>query len=172
VKAGTAEAESVLENGFYRITFTNRGAVVKSWLLTEKEKQKDGTETYKYTDNSGKPFDLVNHTVAPALGYPLSFFTFDQELERKLNEALYAGGAVSASTTGSLTSARTSGPTRVSSSTLKPKLQGMDRGCRPFPSGPAAWVTSWRRFPLPEPKLTGSSWTERSNEKPLPPVAS
>jgi YidC/Oxa1 family membrane protein insertase len=103
VKAGTAEAESVLENGFYRITFTNRGAVVKSWLLTEKEKQKDGKESYKYTDNAGKPFDLVNHTVAPALGYPLSFFTFDQELERKLNEALYAGGAVSTSTTGSLT---------------------------------------------------------------------
>ncbi len=103
VKAATEEKESVLDNGYYRITFTNRGAVVKSWLLTEKEKQKDGTEKYKYPDNTGKPFDLVNHTVAPELGYPLSFFTYDKELEKKLNEALYAGGATSESTAGALT---------------------------------------------------------------------
>lgn len=103
VKAATTEAESVLENGTYRITFTNRGAVVKSWLLIEKEKQKDGSETYKYTDNAGKPFDLVNHTVAPQLGYPLSFFAYDKELEKKLNEALYVGGATSSSTAGPLT---------------------------------------------------------------------
>ncbi len=101
-KAATAEAESVLENGSYRITFTNRGAVVKSWLLTEKEPQKDGSEKYKYTDNAGKPFDLVNHMVSAQLGYPLSFFTFDKELEKKLNEALYAGGSTSNSTAGPL----------------------------------------------------------------------
>jgi YidC/Oxa1 family membrane protein insertase len=103
VKAATAEAESVLDNGSYRITFTNRGAVVKSWLLTEKEKQKDGSERYKYTDNAGKPFDLVNHTVAPALGYPLSFFAYDKDLEKRLNEGLYVGGSASGSTSGPLT---------------------------------------------------------------------
>src|ERR1051326_8226965 len=36
VKRADTETESVLDNGVYRITFTNRGAVVKSWILTEK----------------------------------------------------------------------------------------------------------------------------------------
>src|ERR1700739_5169030 len=74
VKTAASETESVLETPTYRITFTNRGASVKSWLLTEKEKFKDGTEKYKYTDDNGKPFDLVNSTVASQLGNPLSFF--------------------------------------------------------------------------------------------------
>ena len=89
VKTASAEEEAVLENDFYRITLTNRGATVKSWLLTEKEKQKDGTEKYRYSDNAGKPFDIVNHTVAAELGNPLSLFTYDKELGKKLNEALY-----------------------------------------------------------------------------------
>jgi YidC/Oxa1 family membrane protein insertase len=76
---------------------------VKSWLLTEKEKRKDGTEKYKYTDDNGKPFDLVNPTVASQLGNPLSFFAYDKELEKKLNESLYAGGSASGSTSGTLT---------------------------------------------------------------------
>ncbi len=103
VKAATSETESVLETPTYRITFTNRGASVKSWLLTEKEKRKDGTEKYKYTDDNGKPFDLVNPTVAGQLGYPLSFFAYDKDLEKKLNESLYVGGATSDSTAGALT---------------------------------------------------------------------
>ena len=98
VKTATSETESVLETPTYRITFTNRGASVKSWLLTEKEKLKDGTEKYKYTDDNGKPFDLVNPTVAGQLGYPLSFFAYDKDLEKKLNESLYVGGATSDST--------------------------------------------------------------------------
>src|SRR6185437_11961807 len=103
VKMATAEKESVLETPTYRITFTNRGASVKSWLLTEKEKRKDGTEKYKYTDDNGKPFDLINPTVASQLGNPLSFFAYDKDLERKLNESLYVGGATNGSTTGPLT---------------------------------------------------------------------
>ncbi len=47
VQAAT-ESETVVENGLYRITFTNRGAQVKSWVL----------KTFK--DDSGKPLDLVN----------------------------------------------------------------------------------------------------------------
>jgi len=103
VKTAASETESVLETPTYRITFTNRGASVKSWLLTEKEKFKDGTEKYKYTDDNGKPFDLVNPTVASQLGNPLSFFAYDKELEKKLNESLYVGGAASGSTSGALT---------------------------------------------------------------------
>jgi YidC/Oxa1 family membrane protein insertase len=103
VKAATAETESVLETPKYRITFTNRGGSVKSWLLAEKEKRKDGSEKYKYTDDAGKPFDLVNQAVAAQLGNPLSFFAYDKDLEKKLNESLYVGGATSGSTAGALT---------------------------------------------------------------------
>ena len=103
VKTAASETESVLETPTYRITFTNRGASVKSWLLTEKEKFKGGTEKYKYTDDNGKPFELVNPTVASQLGYPLSFFAYDKGLEKKLNESLYVGGAPSGSTSGALT---------------------------------------------------------------------
>src|SRR5438309_290529 len=86
VRTASSEAESVLENSLYRITFTNRGAIVKSWVLTEKNP--DGS--YKYTDNAGKPFDLVNQTIAPQTGYPLTLFSYDKELEKKINEGLYA----------------------------------------------------------------------------------
>ena len=45
----TAEAETVIENDLYRITFTNRGGVVKSWILKN------------YDDDHGKPLTgLVN----------------------------------------------------------------------------------------------------------------
>src|SRR5260370_20500500 len=39
-KQATAAAETVVENDLYRITFTNRGAQVKSWIL-KKYKQED-----------------------------------------------------------------------------------------------------------------------------------
>jgi YidC/Oxa1 family membrane protein insertase len=91
VKTAAAETESILETDVYRITFTNRGASVKSWILK------------KFKDDTGKPFDLVNPTVAGQLGNPLSFFTYDKDLGKKLNESLYAGGATSDTTSGALT---------------------------------------------------------------------
>ncbi|MGZ4878509.1 MAG: membrane protein insertase YidC [Candidatus Angelobacter sp.] len=91
VKTATAETESILETDAFRITFTNRGASVKSWILK------------KFKDDAGKPFDLVNPTVAGQLGFPLSFFTYDKDLEKKLNESLYVGGAASDSTANALT---------------------------------------------------------------------
>ena len=81
VKAATAETESVLETKFFRITFSNRGAIAKSWILKE------------HKDNAGNPFDVINQAVAAQLGYPLSLFTYDKELERKLNESLYVASA-------------------------------------------------------------------------------
>jgi YidC/Oxa1 family membrane protein insertase len=77
VKTAPAETETVFDNDLYRITFTNRGALVKSWVLK------------KYTDDKGKPFDLVNPSVAATLGYPLSLFTYDPALTKKVNEGLY-----------------------------------------------------------------------------------
>src|SRR5690348_11471743 len=76
-KQATSESETVLENDFYRVTFSNRGAVAKSWILK------------KYKDQNGKPLDLVNGIAAPVLGYPLSFFSYDKDLETQLNNALY-----------------------------------------------------------------------------------
>jgi YidC/Oxa1 family membrane protein insertase len=77
VKQASSETERVLENDLYKITFTNRGGMVKSWILK------------KYKNDKGQPLDLVNDSTAPVLGYPLSFFAYDKDLEKKLNEALY-----------------------------------------------------------------------------------
>jgi YidC/Oxa1 family membrane protein insertase len=72
-----AESESVIENALYKITFTNRGGRVKSWILK------------KYTDDKGNPLELVNIPAADKYGYPLSLWTYDETLRNKLNSALY-----------------------------------------------------------------------------------
>jgi YidC/Oxa1 family membrane protein insertase len=73
----TSESETVIENDLYRITFTNRGAQVKSWILK------------KFNDDNGKPLDLVNATAAAKYGYPLSLWTYDENVRNTLNSALY-----------------------------------------------------------------------------------
>ncbi|HEV2464386.1 MAG TPA: membrane protein insertase YidC [Acidobacteriaceae bacterium] len=79
--AAQAESTTVVENELYRITFTNRGAQVKSWVLK------------KYTDNKGKPLDLVNQKAAAKYGYPLSLYTYDAGLRGRLADALYVPSA-------------------------------------------------------------------------------
>ncbi len=76
-KQATSESETVVENDLYRITFTNRGAQVKSWILK------------KYHDDKGQPLDLVNNLAAEKYGYPLSLWTYDESQRNKLNSALY-----------------------------------------------------------------------------------
>jgi YidC/Oxa1 family membrane protein insertase len=78
----TGESDTVVENELYRITFTNRGGAVKSWLL---KKYKDDTQK--------QPLDLVNHDATPKAGLPLSFYTYDAGLKNKLNSALYVPSA-------------------------------------------------------------------------------
>jgi YidC/Oxa1 family membrane protein insertase len=80
-KEAAAEAETVIENDLYRITFTNRGAQVKSWILKK----------YKKEDKVN-PLELVHSIAAPQYGYPLSLWTYDTGLRDKLNSALYVGG--------------------------------------------------------------------------------
>jgi YidC/Oxa1 family membrane protein insertase len=75
--AASAESVTIVENELYRITFTNHGAQVKSWVLK------------KYKDDDGKPLDLVNQAAAGKFGYPLSLFTYDQGLRNRLANALY-----------------------------------------------------------------------------------
>lgn len=81
-KEATSEAETVIENPYYRIVFTNRGAQVKSWILK------------KYKNEKHNEFDVVNSVTAAQLGYPLSLFSYDQSLQKKLNEAMYVPGVV------------------------------------------------------------------------------
>lgn len=77
-KQAASETETIIENGLYRITFTNRGAQVKSWIL-------------KKFDNEAQngPLDLVNPAAAEKYGYPLSLWTYDEGLRSRLSSALY-----------------------------------------------------------------------------------
>ena len=75
-REASSESETVIENELYRIVFTNRGAQVKSWVLK------------KYNDDQGKPLELVNKA-AEKYGYPLSLWSYDENLRNKLNSALY-----------------------------------------------------------------------------------
>jgi YidC/Oxa1 family membrane protein insertase len=76
-----AETQTVVENELYKITFTNRGAQVKSWILK------------KYKDSRGQPLDLVNQRAAAQFGYPLSLYTYEPALTTELNQALFQASA-------------------------------------------------------------------------------
>jgi YidC/Oxa1 family membrane protein insertase len=74
----SSQTETVVENELYRITFTNRGGDVKSWILK------------KYKDDTQKsPLDLVNAAASAKFGLPLSLFTYDAGLKNRLNSVLY-----------------------------------------------------------------------------------
>ena len=77
-KQAAAESETVIESDLYRITFTNRGAQAKSWLLKKFD-----------NDAENGKLDLVNANAAAQFGYPLSLWTYDQDLRGKLSSALY-----------------------------------------------------------------------------------
>jgi YidC/Oxa1 family membrane protein insertase len=77
-KQAASETETVIENDLYRITFTNRGAQVKSWILKKFDNE---------TQNG--PLDLVNPAAAAQFGYPLSLWTYDEGLRNRLSSALY-----------------------------------------------------------------------------------
>ena len=76
-KQAASESETVVENDLYRITFTNRGGQVKSWILK------------KFTDDKEQPLDLVNKAATEKYGYPLSLWTYDETQRNKLNSVLY-----------------------------------------------------------------------------------
>jgi YidC/Oxa1 family membrane protein insertase len=77
-KLAEAETETVVENDLYKITFTNRGGRVKSWVLK------------KYKDKpNGNLLDLVNSAADEKYGYPLTLWTYDETLRNRLNSALY-----------------------------------------------------------------------------------
>jgi YidC/Oxa1 family membrane protein insertase len=77
----SSEATTVVENELYRITFSNRGGQVTSWILK------------KYHDNDGKALDMVHDGAAKQFGYPLSLYTYDAGLTASLAQALYVPSA-------------------------------------------------------------------------------
>jgi YidC/Oxa1 family membrane protein insertase len=81
-KQASTETETVIENDLYRITFTNRGAQVKSWIL-------------KKFDNDAQNglLELVNPTAAQKYGYPLSLWSYDETLRTRLNSVLYVASS-------------------------------------------------------------------------------
>jgi len=83
-----SESTTVVENDLYRITFTNRGGLVKSWILK------------KFKDEGGHELELVHPQAAALYGYPLALWSWDEPLRERLNTALYV-----ASETGSAGSA-------------------------------------------------------------------
>ncbi len=80
-RAAGAEQETVIENDLYKIIFTNRGAQVKSWILK------------KYDDEQGHPLELIDEAAAKQHGYPLSLWTYDENLRKKLSSVLYLSSA-------------------------------------------------------------------------------
>jgi YidC/Oxa1 family membrane protein insertase len=77
-KQASTETETVIENDLYRITFTNRGAQVKSWILKKFD-----------NDAQNGRLDLVNTAAAQKYGYPLSLWTYDETLRNRIKSALY-----------------------------------------------------------------------------------
>ena len=77
-----SESTTVVENELYRITFSNRGGEVTSWVL----------KRYKESDKR-TPLDLVHQGASKLYGYPLSLYTYDPALTRALSEALYVPSA-------------------------------------------------------------------------------
>jgi YidC/Oxa1 family membrane protein insertase len=77
----SAESTTTVENELYRITFSNRGGQVTSWILK------------KFKDSDGKPLNLVHTQAAEQFGYPLSLYTYDAALTADLSKALYVPSA-------------------------------------------------------------------------------
>jgi len=98
----SSESTTTVENELYRITFTNRGGQITSWILK------------KFKDSEGKPLNLVHTEAAEKFGYPLSLYTYDAALTASLNKALYVPSATGTLTApGTLTFTYSDGTTQV-----------------------------------------------------------
>jgi YidC/Oxa1 family membrane protein insertase len=77
LQASAQESEWTIDTNAYRIVFSNRGAVAKSWMLR------------KYKDANGKPLQLINQVGAPKVGFPFSYVFRGQGPSTDLNQALW-----------------------------------------------------------------------------------
>jgi len=76
-----AATEIVVDTDAYRITFTNRGAQVTSWILKQSK------------DTHGKPLDLVHYEASSQFGFPLALRTPDPATNGELSTALFIPSA-------------------------------------------------------------------------------
>lgn len=75
-----AETTLVVESPLYRIEFSNRGAVARSWKL----------KNYLDDEKPPKPLELVNSSAAQQFSaWPLSIHLQDAQLETRANSGLY-----------------------------------------------------------------------------------
>ncbi len=88
VVQATTQTTTVIENELYRITFSNKGGEVTSWIL---KKKPGGGGVFE--DNAGKPLNLVHEQAAAKFGYPLSLRTSDEALNTTLANAMYVPSA-------------------------------------------------------------------------------
>ena len=72
------EESVTVDTDLYRIVFSNRGAVVRSWILK------------KYKDSSRNQLELVNFAAAPEAGYPFTLVFKNQKPATDVNNALYS----------------------------------------------------------------------------------
>jgi len=72
-----SETEFALDTPLYQIRLTNRGGVIRSWMLK------------KYLDHAGKPLELVNAAALTKVPPPLSLALKDQQASNALNYGLY-----------------------------------------------------------------------------------
>jgi YidC/Oxa1 family membrane protein insertase len=76
--AAQKEDTFVVDTDFYKVVFSNRGAVVQQWILK------------KYTDDNDKPLELVNSAATAKAGFPFQL-VFDQKKPTvDMNTALFA----------------------------------------------------------------------------------
>jgi len=76
VKADKEETITV-ESDLYRVVFSNRGAVVRNWILKA------------YKDHNGKPLDLVNQKALAKVPAPFSLLFKSQTPSTDPNNALF-----------------------------------------------------------------------------------
>ncbi|MGP0073422.1 MAG: membrane protein insertase YidC [Bryobacteraceae bacterium] len=74
---GSAEQQFVIDTDIYRVTLSNRGGTVRSWILK------------KYKDRGGKPLELVNAASYSKVAPPFSIVLRDEKAADALNYGLY-----------------------------------------------------------------------------------
>jgi YidC/Oxa1 family membrane protein insertase len=79
VEQASEEKTVIVDSALYRVEFSNRGGVVRSWLLK------------KHFDDAKPPraLDLVNADSAQQLGWPFSLLLSDAQQTEQANSALY-----------------------------------------------------------------------------------
>jgi YidC/Oxa1 family membrane protein insertase len=76
--AAQQEERFTVETDLYKVVFSNRGAVVKQWTLKQ------------YTDENGKPLELVNTAAESKVGSPFALFFDQRKPAVDLNTTLFA----------------------------------------------------------------------------------